>query len=209
MCLVYLGGITPIAPEKRPAHVCVTPAAPEEESTIANLLELCAHDFSEFHPLELQANGRFGYQHLSPYWSEPERYPFLVKVDGRLAGLVLVTRGSEISGIQSVWDFGEFFILRAYRRQGIGMNVAHHLWQRFPGRWEVRVMQANCTALKFWQHAISTFTGEQVRPYFFRKNGTRWHMFAFDCEQAASQMARADHSTLGTVDGLTRTSEVQ
>jgi predicted acetyltransferase len=184
MCLVYLGGITPITTAKQPAHVCVTPAAPEEESTITNLLELCAHDFSEFHQLELQANGRFDYKRLSGYWSEPERYPFLIKVDGRLAGLVLVKRGSEISGGQAVWDVGEFFIVRAYRRQGIGMNVAHHLWQRFPGRWEVRVMQANCTALKFWQHVITTFTGEAVRPDLFKKNGMCWHVFAFDYEQA-------------------------
>lgn len=180
MCFVYRGGIAPITPAKPSAHVELISAAPEEESTIANLLELYTHDFSEFHQLELQANGRFGYKRLSLYWSVPGRYPLLIKVEGRLAGLVLVKRGSEISDSQAVWDVGEFFVVRGYRRQGIGTSVAHCMWKRFPGRWEVRVMQSNCAALKFWQHAITTLTGEAIRPALFKNKGACWHWFAFD-----------------------------
>ena len=39
----------------------VIPAAAEQEPAVANLLELYAHDFSEFHHLEIEATGRFGY----------------------------------------------------------------------------------------------------------------------------------------------------
>ena len=77
--------------------------------------------------MELGANDRFGYKHLPLYWSEPDRHPFLIKVDGRLAGLALVKRGSGVSDSQVVWDVGEFFIVRAYRRQGIRMKVAHEV----------------------------------------------------------------------------------
>src|SRR5216684_2740960 len=76
--------------EKPSAHIEVIPARPEQESILANLLELYAHDFSEFHDLELGADGRFGYHCLPLYWSEPGRHPFLVWVEGKLAGLVLV-----------------------------------------------------------------------------------------------------------------------
>jgi predicted acetyltransferase len=191
MCLVYPVGILPITTAKPLVHVQYStasleliPAAPEDESTIGNLLELCAHDFSEFHQVELDANGRFGYNRLPLYWIEPGRYPFLIKVDGRLAGLVLIKRGSEISDDQAVWDVGEFFVVRAYRRRGIGMNIAHNLWKSFPGRWEVRVMQSNCAALKFWQHAIATYTGGEIRPALFKKNGDCWRVFAFEGERA-------------------------
>ena len=76
------------------AHVELVPAALDQEPVFANLLELYAHDFSEFHNVELGADGRFGYKHLSLYWSEPDRRPFLIKADGKLAGLVLVKRKS-------------------------------------------------------------------------------------------------------------------
>ncbi len=105
-------------------HIEVIPARPEEEPILANLLELYAHDFSEFRDLELGADGRFGYSWLPLYWREPGRHPFLVRVDGKLAGLVLVKRGSEVSGDEAVWDVAEFFVLRGYPRRAIGTQIA-------------------------------------------------------------------------------------
>ncbi len=161
-------------PQKPSAHIELVPAAPEQESIIANLLELYAHDFSEFHHLELGPDGRFGYKHLPQYWSEPNRHPFLIKVDGSLAGLALVKKESE-----AVWDMAEFFIMRAYRRRGIGMKAAHQVWSRFPGPWQVRVMESNRSALIFWQRAITAFTGEAIPPTRIEKDGEPWHVFAF------------------------------
>src|SRR5271156_2499431 len=112
----------------------------EQEAVLANLLELYAHDFSELRDLDLGEDGRFGYGALPLYWTGPGRFPFLVRVGGRLAGLVLVRRGSVISGEEAVWDMAEFFVVRGYRRHRIGMQVGHEVWRRFPGRWEVRVM---------------------------------------------------------------------
>ena len=160
----------------------VVPASPGQEPVIANLLELYAHDFSEFHPLELAADGRFGYHDLPLYWSDPDRHAFLVEVNGRLAGLVLLKTGSEVSGDARVWDVREFFIVRGYRRRGIGMKVAHDVWRKFPGQWEVRVMESNRDAFKFWQRAIATFIGGTVQPTSIEKDGERWHVFAFECE---------------------------
>jgi hypothetical protein len=47
--------------EKPSAYIEVIPARPEQEPILANLLELYAHDFSEFRKLELGCDGRFGY----------------------------------------------------------------------------------------------------------------------------------------------------
>ena len=132
-------------PEKPLLPIEVVPAAPEQEPILANLLELYAHDFSEFTAVALGADGRFGYPRLPLYWTEPDRHPLLVRVEGKWAGFVLVKRGSEVSGDENVWDVAEFFIARGYRRRGIGMKVVHQVWRRFPGQWEVRVMEANTT----------------------------------------------------------------
>jgi predicted acetyltransferase len=167
-------------PEKPLLHIEVNPAAPEQEPVLANLFELYAHDFSEFYNLELGADGRFGYKHLSLYWVEPDRYPFLVKVDGKLAGFVLVKRGSEVSGDENVWDVAEFFIARGYRRRGVGMRVAHEVWRRFPGRWEVRVMESNPSAKEFWGCTINSFIGEMSFSVRVEKDGESWHLFSFE-----------------------------
>lgn len=172
--------------DKPPVSVEVDPALREHAPILANLLELYAHDFSEFLNLDIGADGRFGYESLPLYWSEPNRHPFLIRVDGKLAGLALVKRGSEISGNPAVWDIAEFFVLRRYRRQGIGMLAAHEVWMRFPGIWEVRVMQSNVSANVFWEQAISSFNGEAIQPVRVEKDGRSWQLFSFESKRGMS-----------------------
>jgi predicted acetyltransferase len=155
-------------------------AAREQEPVLANLLELYAHDFSELRDLDIGEDGRFGYGALPLYWTETGRFPFLVRVGGRLAGLVLVRRGSGSSGEAVVWDMAEFFVIRGYRRRRIGTKVAHEVWRRFPGRWEIRAMQKNDAARRFWQEAISSFTGEESHSVAFEREGVAWIKFLFE-----------------------------
>jgi predicted acetyltransferase len=169
--------------EKASAHPEVVRATAEQEPIVANLLELYAHDFSEFHNVELGMDGRFGYRNISLYWREPGRHPFLVRMEDKLAGLVLVKRGSEISGSESVWDMAEFFVIRRYRRGGVGTEIAHEVWRQFPGLWEVRVMESNHSALHFWEHAITTFTGEAIHSARFEKGDEFWHLYSFNARR--------------------------
>ena len=169
-------------PEKPDSRIEIIPASPEQQPILANLLELYAHDFSEFHGIVLGEDGRFGYKSLPFYWSEPNRHPFLVRIDDKLAGFALVKKGSEISGKEHVWDMAEFFVVRGYRRHGFGSRIAHEVWKGFPGAWEVRVMQANISALPFWGHAISTFAGDAIHPVDVEKDGERWSLFSFQSE---------------------------
>ena len=169
--------------DRLPADIQVEPAPREQAPILANLLELYAHDFSEFLPLEIGPDGRFGYKSLALYWDESNRHPFLIWFDGKLAGLALVKRGSEISDSQEVWDMAEFFVLRGCRRHRIGTLAAQELWRRFPGLWEVRVMQSNSSATSFWKRAISDFIGESSQPVRIDKDGRSWQLYSFKSEQ--------------------------
>jgi predicted acetyltransferase len=164
-------------------RVEVVAATPEQEPILANLLELYVHDFSAFLDLDIAEDGRFGYLSLPLYWSEPGRYPFLIRMDGKLAGLALVKKGSVPSGDDVVWDMAEFFVLRGCRGRGVGTFAAHQVWRRFPGAWEVRVMQRNTLARRFWAAAISTFAGEAIHPRRIEKNGEPWDLFSFQSTQ--------------------------
>jgi len=167
-------------PERSSMHIEVVPTAPDEQGILANLLELYAHDFSEFHEIELGVDGRFGYKNLALYWHEPRRHPFLIKVDGKLAGFVLVKRGSELSNNEIVWDMAEFFVVRGYRRRGVGTFVAHEVWKHLPGQWEVRVMESNDLARRFWEGTISAFTGEAIQARSVENGGKPWRVFEFE-----------------------------
>jgi predicted acetyltransferase len=96
-----------------------------------------------------------------------------------------VHRGSQISADENIWDVAEFFIVRGYRRLGIGRRVAHEVWKKFPGKWEVRVIDRNQKANDFWGRVISEFTGKAIDPIPFDKDGEGWHVFSFESKRAA------------------------
>jgi predicted acetyltransferase len=166
--------------EKRAANIELIPASPALKPVLSNLLELYTHDFCDFLDLELRPDGRFGYKDLDLYWTDPVRHPLLLYVDGKLAGFVLIKRSeSRIAG-RTVWDMVEFFILRSYRRHGIGTRVAHQAFSRFPGHWEVRVMESNRAAYSFWGHATRLFAGESVQTSRVRRDDRMWYVFSFE-----------------------------
>lgn len=167
-----------------PVQVEIIPALPEQAPVLANLIELYAHDFSAFMDLELDDDGRFGYRQLPLYWTEARRHPFLMKANGQLAGFVLLQQGSQLSGDADIWDVTEFFVVRRYRRLGVGRQAAHAVWQQFPGQWEVRVIDRNQKAQAFWARAIAAFLNQTIQPTPYQKHGEGWHVFAFTSPRA-------------------------
>lgn len=160
-------------------NIEIIPAIQEHEPVISNLFELYVHDFSEFHHLDLDHNGRFRPEYLSCNLKRRSRYPFLISVNGNLAGFAFVKKGSELCGSPAIWDIAEFFVVRAYRKQGIGTRVAQELWRRFPGPWEIRVMMLNYGALRFWGSAIQKFLGITIEPVRVERDDVSWYVYAF------------------------------
>lgn len=144
--------------ETRPSSmdVQILPALIADKSIIQRMLELYQYDFSEFEDTDLDEHGYFGYPYLDYYWIEADRHPFLVRVDGKLAGFVLVNQYTYLPGSQ--YSISEFFILRKYRKHGIGRQAAFHVFSLFLGRWEIHQAEKNVTAQKFWRSVIGEYT---------------------------------------------------
>ncbi|MEP6870498.1 MAG: GNAT family N-acetyltransferase, partial [Anaerolineaceae bacterium] len=139
--------------------VAVEPAAFEEKAVLRRLLELYIYDFMEYLPLALNEHGEFGYRYLDHYWAPDDgetRLPFLVRADGKFAGFAFVRR----TGV-GPWKMAEFFVMRAYRRAGVGSRAAREVFARCPGPWEVHEVLANTPAQAFWRRIIGEVTGGQ------------------------------------------------
>jgi predicted acetyltransferase len=48
----------------------------------------------------------------------------------------------------------EFFILKRYRRTGIGLHAAQALFDRFRGRWQLSILARNAPAIAFWRRVL-------------------------------------------------------
>jgi predicted acetyltransferase len=139
-------------------NIEVNPATVAERPILRHLMELYLYDFSEFDGADLSPLGLYEYPYLDHYWVEPGRSPFLVRVDGRLAGFVLVTRDKYFTGDTDAWVIAEFFVLRRYRHKGIGEQVARRIFDQFPGTWQVGQINQNVPATAFWRKVIDRYT---------------------------------------------------
>ncbi len=142
-------------------HVHVAPAGPEDEARLCALLELYVYDFSEGLELDVEEDGRFRVPAVASYWTDPGSHAFLVRCDGKLAGFALVQERSRLTGEAGVRDMAEFFVLRRYRRRGVGQQVARWLFDRFRGSWEVRQRAEQPAATEFWRRVIRAYTSER------------------------------------------------
>jgi predicted acetyltransferase len=133
------------------------PALANDAICIDNLMQLYAYDASEWYPIELQANGRFKLRPVARFWTEANQHPFLIFVDGKLAGFAVVD--GEVVNPTSRWNMGYFFVARRHRGQGVGRRAAQQLFAQFLGRWEVYQLTQNEHAIPFWRSVISAFTG--------------------------------------------------
>jgi predicted acetyltransferase len=157
-------------------------ATAADDTLLANLLELYIHDLSAAFPdVALGPDGRFGYPPLPRYWAEPDRrFAYLIRAEGRVAGFVLATRGSPAAVDPDVYDVAEFFVLRRDRRAGVGRRAAGLLWRRHPGRWVVRVSEANTGGLAFWRGVVAEAAGGRVTESTRAGGAAPWRVLAFD-----------------------------
>jgi predicted acetyltransferase len=155
-------------------------AEPAHRTVLSDLLHLYACEFSAFHPVPFGGDGRFVYLDLPKYWLEPHKHPFLIEIGGETAGFALVQQTHAASGDDVVWDIAEFFVLKEYRRRGVGIDMVHRVWKRFPGKWQVRVLQGNEAAVPFWDLAILRFTGQPAQSTTDDRDGDRWQVFSFE-----------------------------
>jgi predicted acetyltransferase len=154
-------------------------AGPDHQSVLENLVELYIHDFSEMVPMDVGEDGRYGYRDLARFWNLPGHHGFLAKVDGKFAAFALVTRTPDPLVEEDAWDMTEFFVLRRYRRQGVGDEVAQKIWSECPGQWRIRVRSNNHPARSFWRSAIGNFTGRPALSEDIRVDEVQWHVFSF------------------------------
>lgn len=59
-----------------------------EKATLNNLLEKYQYEFSQWDKQDVDEFGLYGYEYLDCYWTEDNRYPYFIKVDGQIAGFI-------------------------------------------------------------------------------------------------------------------------
>jgi len=119
------------------------------------MLELYQHDLSDVWDQDLDGNGEYGYE-LDEYWSDANSKAYIMLMDSHYAGFALVTERIKLPNGDHWLE--QFFVVKKYRRQGLGMAAARTLFDLLPGRWQVGQMPLNLPAQAFWRTVIGRYT---------------------------------------------------
>jgi len=125
---------------------------------VLNLSRYYIYDMSEFMGWPCPEDGVLGgCDEYFTDWSANRNTPYIIRMDGELAGFTgVVYRETEQANVVQ-----EFLILRKFRRQGVGRQVAVELFERYPGNWVVEQLIENLPAVEFWRTVVNEYTGGQ------------------------------------------------
>lgn len=138
-------------------------ATEKEKATLENLLEKYSYEFSQWVKIDVGEDGLYGYEWLDCYFTEENRHPYLIKVDGRLAGFVMVSDYPEVPEETTDFCLSEFFIMHKYRRHGVGRSAVFQVLDKHRGRWQLKCHPHNTASVFFWNKVINEYTNGKFR----------------------------------------------
>ena len=140
-----------------------------DRTWLTNVYPLYLHDLSEFDDgyYHLNEQGLWEPDHLPSWLDEEDDWPLLIVVDGQRIGFALVNQAPSPYMTPGMdYRMSEFFILRSWRRSGVGQRAVHMVFDRFRGQWELSVLPRNLSALGFWRRIVGEYTNEHYTEQF-------------------------------------------
>jgi predicted acetyltransferase len=156
----------------------ISPIGPESDVLLRNLFEHYCHDMSEWFDLDTRADGSYSHD-TSAIWANAYG-AYLAKVGSSIAGFALIGSAATWLGDARIRDVHEFFVLRKFRRRGVGQRLAALVWNEHPGEWLVRVLEANAPAVLFWRAAVSAYSSGAFQEEPRIIDGQWWRFFRFE-----------------------------
>lgn len=120
-----------------------------------NLWQFFGYDFSELNKMDINQEGEYTLpEDLEEYIESNQYCSYIVKVNGMIGGLAVI-KFIEDEGINY---FRHFFIMRKFRRMGIGKEAVYKIFRLYSGRWRVSQFDYNIPAITFWRTVIEEYT---------------------------------------------------
>ena len=128
-------------------------AQPGDFSALQQMLELYQYELSDIWPQDTDTEAKYGYN--LDRQKQAERFHAYVALDNtQYIGFALVAPAI-VTRKEGSW-MEQFFVLKRFRRSGVGRTLALHVFKSHPGPWEVGQLPSNLPAQAFWRQVIST-----------------------------------------------------
>ena len=159
-------------------HIELKPAGKPDYQCIENLMQFYNYDFTDWIPLPFGQDGFFAIRPKLDYLSNPTTIPFVILVDGEIAGFVTVD--DEVNAAGAKYNIGYFFVARRFRGAGVGTHVVRDLLSRFPGPWQIWHVRENLGAAAFWGRVVPQVSDADYTVHSLRIDDCNATLYRFD-----------------------------
>ena len=145
----------------------------KDKSILQNLFQLYMHDITASLPMDVNEHGLYEYNYIDYYFTEENRYAYLIYIEDKIAGFVLIDDEFMVLDSEKTkpcYDFSEMFILNAYKKKGYGEIVVKRIFDMFKGNWEIRPVPRSEGAKRFWLKAVKNYTNDNFTENYPKPN---------------------------------------
>lgn len=139
----------------------------DDKELLWNLLQFALYDGSFYVDNKIDENGLFEYSWYNNYFTDDDRFAYLIRSENLILGFALVNSNLKLSHDCNAQTIAEFLILPQYRKNHIGKKVAYQIFDMFEGEWEVQPMENNIGAYLFWRKVIKEYSNNKYETYHF------------------------------------------
>ncbi len=137
--------------------------SPDDRKWIQSVYRDYLSDLATLNTGTFPVLGEYGHREpdlLARWFADDRSHPLLILKDEYPAGFALIVRPPATPQARPVVDhrMSEFFVLRKFRRLGVGRDAANLIFNRFAGQWEVTEYLRNAGAVSFWRRVIGLYT---------------------------------------------------
>jgi predicted acetyltransferase len=146
------------------SRIQLFPATLSNHNALHSLAQFYQYDFTEFLPGDIDEQGEYPYIDVERYLTEKGHHAYLARVNGKLGGFVLVRDRPEQRDRPGRY-LAEFFVMRPYRRLGVGRALAFQTFDTYGGYWELAIVGPNTPAQAFWRKVVDEYSGGRFEEF--------------------------------------------
>jgi len=152
----------------------------QDNRALVHLTQFLLYDMSDVNAQDVDKYGRFGASSLQPYFLPHATTALLIIVDGHIGGFVLVGTHSLLDPHFSGHSCHVFFVMKRYRRCGVGRAAATQLFAMLPGQWEIATFATHTVGHAFWRSVLDSYTHGVYKERRLQAGAWRGHVQSFD-----------------------------
>lgn len=143
----------------------------QDKEVLENIYQFYLYDMSVYNNEDIDSMGLYDVEFLNLFFKEEGLTAFFIKIDKKIGGVILLQSDKWAPSSGEDYYISEFFVLKKYRRNGVGKKALKELFSLYPGKYVLGQLPNNNPAIDFWKSVYFEYQIKYKESYEDTKEG--------------------------------------